>query len=1077
VGVRSKGRGERGVRSNQGSAGFVHAASMRQSGDLSRKERSSYEKMNDNNGAPGGDSVLEHEPDIRSQSLDRPVAFTEAKERISTAQELKKKGKKSKGKKADELKKEIEMDDHKIPKEELFARLGSSEAQGMSSMKAAERLNEEGRNELTPAKGTPWFIVFATHLFGGFSALLWTGAILSFIGFALDSEATENLYLGIVLVVVVTLTGCFAYYQEAKAGAVMKGWAKMAPGEATVLRDGKTFKMNAVELVRGDVVEVKGGDRIPADIRILESNGLKVDNSSLTGESEPQTRQNQMTHENPLETANLAFYSTAATEGAGKGVVISIGDNTVIGRIAGLASSTETVDTPIHREIQHFIHIICTIAICLGAIFFILGLVKGLSIIENLVFMISIIVANVPEGLLATVTVSLTLTAKRMERKQVFVKNLESVETLGSTTTICSDKTGTLTQNRMTVAHLWIDDTICTTDTSVTKGTYDTESPAFQSLYRCMAICNRAVFEPGQEDTDIVTRTTIGDASETAMIKFAQPSRDIIEIRESNPKVCEIPFNSRNKFSLSIHATEDPNDKRLVLLMKGAPERVLARCNRVLMNGQEVPMDEKAQGAYDEAYTTLGGMGERVFGFAQHYLDPDVYTADYEFNIEDVNFPMEGLCFIGLCSLIDPPRPQVPDAVRLCQTAGIKVIMVTGDHPITAHAIAKQVGIISSPTVDEIAKERGCAPEDVNDDVRAIVVNGMTLKDMDDEELARVLAYPEIVFARTSPQQKLRIVEGCQNLHQVVAVTGDGVNDSPALKKADIGIAMGITGSDVSKEAADMILLDDNFASIVRGVEEGRLIFDNLKKSIAYTLSSNIPELCPFLLFILIGIPLPLSTLLILCVDVGTDLIPAISLAYEKPESDIMKRPPRNAQVDRLVNARLICFSYLQIGIMQAMAGIFTYFVVFGDQGFPPDELVFSDEPFYEEDWEVVFHDVMWEWGRREDALIATQTAVFVAIIVVQWADLLICKTRLLSLFQQGMWNYVLNFGLFSETALALVITYTPYLGPALGTRPLRPEWWFPATPFSVFIFVYDELRKLWIRTYPGGWIQKVTYY
>merc|ERR1711962_370950 len=366
---------------------------------------------------------------------------------------------------------------------------------------------------------------------------------------------------------------------------------------------------------------------------------------------------------------------------------------------------------------------------------------------------------------------------------------------------------------------------------------------------------------------------------------------DVAGIRKRNKKIMEIPFNSTNKYQVSIHETEDETDPRYLLVMKGAPERILDRCSTILINGEERPLDKEQTDNYNQAYDELGGLGERVLGFCHYYLPTEQFPPGFAFDPEaepEPNFPLSGLCFVGLMSMIDPPRAAVPDAVSKCRSAGIKVIMVTGDHPITAKAIARCVGIISdqSFTVEDIAAKRKCNVKDVNPrEAHAAVVNGGEIKDMSPEKLDEILKYhTEIVFARTSPQQKLIIVEGCQRMGAIVAVTGDGVNDSPALKKADIGVAMGIAGSDVSKQAADMILLDDNFASIVTGVEEGRLIFDNLKKSIAYTLTSNIPEISPFLLFILADVPLPLGTVTILCIDLGTDMVPAISLAYEAAE-------------------------------------------------------------------------------------------------------------------------------------------------------------------------------------------------
>merc|ERR550534_3626762 len=455
-----------------------------------------------------------------------------------------------------------------------------------------------------------------------------------------------------------------------------------------------------------------------------------------------------------------------------------------------------------------------------------------------------------------------------------------------------------------------------------------------------------------------------------------------------------------NKFQVSIHETEDKNDNRHLLVMKGAPERIVDRCSTIVIDGRELPMTEELKNAFEAAYMELGGLGERVLGFCDYMLPADKYPNGYPFDAEDVNFPLEGLRFVGLVSMIDPPRAAVPDAVTKCRSAGIKVIMVTGDHPITASAIARSVGIISEGnfTVEDLAEDRGVPVSEINPrDAHAAVVHGGELKDISEAQLDEILMYhSEIVFARTSPQQKLIIVEGCQRMGAIVAVTGDGVNDSPALKKADIGVAMGIAGSDVSKQAADMILLDDNFASIVTGVEEGRLIFDNLKKSIAYTLTSNIPEISPFLLFILADVPLPLGTVTILCIDLGTDMVPAISMAYEEAESDIMKRKPRNPFSDKLVNERLISMAYGQIGMIQASAGFFTYFVIMGENGFLPHKLFGlrkSWDARHVNDLEDSYGQE-WTYDARKQLEYTCHTAFFVSIVVVQWADLIICKTR-----------------------------------------------------------------------------------
>ncbi|KAG9462724.1 hypothetical protein GDO78_023250, partial [Eleutherodactylus coqui] len=501
-----------------------------------------------------------------------------------------------------------------------------------------------------------------------------------------------------------------------------------------------------------------------------------VDISSLTGESEPQPRGVDCTDENPLETKNLGFYSTSCLEGTACGIVINTGDRTVIGRIASLASQVGNQKTPIALEIEHFVHLISGLAVGVGILFFIISVSMGYSPLNSIIFCIGIVVAYVPEGLLATVTVCLSLTAKRMAKKNCLVKNLEAVETLGSTSVICSDKTGTLTQNRMTVAHMWFANLIHNADTSEdqTGELFDQSSQSWHALGKIATLCNRAEFNSDQEDLPISKKTVNGDASEAALLKFTEiVLGKVMERRQKNEKVFEIPFNSSNKYHVSIHKLEDSPEHSYLLVMKGAPERILDRPSTIMIEGQEYPLDEKMKENFQTAYMALGSLGERELGFCQFML-PSFYGSGYPFSAENGNFPLDNLCFVGLISMIDPPRSTVPDAVMKCRSSGIKVIMVTGDHPITVKAIARSVGIISSTgeIVEDIASRLGIPVERVNPrDACAIVVNGSEIIDMDSDELDDILRYhTEIVFARTSPQQKLLIVEGGQRLVNSIIV-------------------------------------------------------------------------------------------------------------------------------------------------------------------------------------------------------------------------------------------------------------------------------------------------------------------
>ncbi|XP_066156506.1 sodium/potassium-transporting ATPase subunit alpha-like isoform X1 [Euwallacea fornicatus] len=983
------------------------------------------------------------------------------------------------------FRKEVITDNHTVPLGEICRRLNTDREKGLTVEQAAAVLTKTGPNVLTPSHKTPEYIKFIRTLTHGFSLLLWIGAALCFTACLIrklsqNETDTDNLILGIVLVVVVVVTGCFMYSQEHKSQKIMESFANMVPPKATVIRGGEIMSIVSKDLVVGDLVDMKFGDRIPADIRIIQSNGFKVDNSALTGESEPQPRGTDCTSDNLLETKNFAFFSTNAVEGTAKGIVVETGDQTVMGRIAGLTARLQPNKTPIARELEHFMKIISVWACFLGVVFGSAALAMNYSWIEASLFLIGIIVANVPEGLLATVTVCLSVTAKRMAAKNCLVKNLEAVETLGSTSIICSDKTGTLTQNKMTVCHFWCDNKVTCADSTPeqTDATSYNQVEGFKTLMRCATLCNRAEFVHGEENLPVQARKVRGDASEEAILKFVELSKthgSPTDFRCKNPKLLEIPFSSTTKYQISIHAMEEGY---CLLVMKGAPERILARCSTICTDQGTKEMTDDIREICDKACTELAEKGERVLGFADLVLD-NSFTKDFEFCAEPANFPRKDLRFVGFMSLIDPPRPQVPDAVDRCRSAGIRVVMVTGDHPITAKAIAREVGIISCEEVIEAFNINiiETLPPDLKD--KGIVIHGSALRDMNNDELDRILySFKEIVFARTSPTQKLHIVEGCQRLGEIVAVTGDGVNDAPALKKADIGIAMGISGSEVSQQSADMILLDDNFASIITGVEEGRRIFDNLKKSIAYTLASNVPEILPFLAFVLLNIPLPLGVMAILCIDLLTDMLPAISLAYEKAESDIMLRPPRNPRKDKLVTRKLYFLAYGHIGMVEAMGGFFVYFAIMAEHGFMPMRLFGLrsqwDSPFINDLLDSYGQE--WTYEHRKELEYTCYTAFMISVVVTQWLDLIVCKTRINSIFKQGMGNMVLNVSLVVETVVACMLTYLPHMY-YLKFYPVLFRWWCYSIPFALFIFIFDEFRKWRIRNNPHGWYRKETYY
>ncbi|XP_014367687.2 sodium/potassium-transporting ATPase subunit alpha-B [Papilio machaon] len=983
------------------------------------------------------------------------------------------------------LKEETHTGDHFLTPAQLEVVYRTNITNGLTESLAAELLEHNGPNELKELRGTSYGKIFRRNLFGWFQCVLWCGAILNFIGYLfsdmVDSghggghTGKDYLYLGCVITATILGTGFFGFYQEAKNIAVMSGFEKMVPVDAIVIREGLKKKIPINGIVVGDILELKSGEIVPADIRILESNNFKTDMSSLTGESKPVKHTPKCTNKNPLESKNMAYFGCTIVEGTAKAVVVATGELTQIGKIAGLVTGLEKDETPIAKEITHFIKLVCGVAFTFGFLFFIMVYFVQNSWLSALQYMLGIILANVPEGLIVTLTVCMTLSAKQLKKKNCLAKTLQAVETLGSTSCICSDKTGTLTENRMSVTHLFCNFAIYDKEdhTHVSDSTY-------AELCLAASLNLKAEFAHDSLKYPVKQRKIIGDASESAILRYMEINRSATQTREMNPKEAEIPFSSAYKYQVTIHRMQATQS--YYLIMKGAPEIILEHCINVLTDDGIIPITPEIKKELQSYFIKMANMGERVIGYCDYKLPIETYPLGYAFDAQNRNFPIDDLNFIGAISMIDPPRKNIDKSIALCKQAGIRVLMVTGDHPVTALSISRQCGTITQPTAYDYAFEHHIdladVPLHIKNQFKAVIITGDELRTMSVNDLKMAAnKYEEITFARTSPQQKLFIVETLQSLKHVVAVTGDGVNDSPALKKADIGIAMGITGTEVSKQAADMILLDDNFASIVLGIEEGRRIFDNLKKTIAYTLTSNTPEMLPFVLYALLGMPLPITLILILVINVGTDLLPAMSLAYETSEEDIMSIPPRKP-TDRLVNKVLIYMAYFQVGLIQFFAGMYAYFTVFASSGFFPSTLM-----FVRKEWETPTHTFLdtlgrpWYYHDRKHVERQAQTAYFVAVCWTQISDVIICKTRRISLIKKGMRNHVLNISIVVNLFAALLVTYFPLCHEVFNTESLLWYHFFLAIPFMVLMIVGDELRRYIIRNNISKWVEEETYY
>ncbi len=903
--------------------------------------------------------------------------------------------------------------------DEIFREL-ESDPGGLSEEEAAARLARFGPNMLKEVRGRSLLLRFTENLTNLLALLLWAGGVLAF--FAHMPELAWAIF-GVIIV-----NAVFSFWQEYRAEKALEALKRLLPRKARVLRGSIEKEVPATGLVPGDIMLLEEGDSVSADARLIEASGMRIDNSALTGESKPIHKTSGAVADGReflwTELPNLVFAGTTVAAGHGRAAVIATGMHTEIGRIASLTQELKDEKSPLQREIEKVTRVVTVLAVAMGAGFFVVGTALGkLSLTAAFLFAIGIIVANVPEGLLPTVSLSLAMAVQRMVKRNVLVKRLSSVETLGCTTVICTDKTGTLTTNEMTVTKVWVNGKML----DVSGAQYEPVGSFFErgialshaemkesglyQLFDVCVLCNNSSLVPPRRTGE--AWSILGDPTEAALLVLAAKGGIDIPGRTSAlPRIAHLPFESVRKRMTCVNRTNGVS----VAHVKGAPAETLELCTHVQMRGEVLPLTDDLRREVMAENDALSREGLRVIAFAVRQLDILV-----EYTVENTE---RDLVFLGLVGMMDPPRPEVPQAMDLCRRAGIRTIMITGDYGLTALAIARKIGLARTEN-----------PR---------VVTGNQLSQLDEPGL-RELLREEVIFARVSPEHKMRIVTALKDRGEIVAVTGDGVNDAPALKKADIGVAMGRRGSDVAKEAAAMVLIDDNFASIVSAIEEGRAVYSNIRKFVTYIFASNIPEAVPFIAFVLFGVPLPLTVMQVLAVDLGTDLVPALGLGTERPEPGTMDRPPRSTS-KRLLDLPLLVRAYCFLGPIEAVLSLAGFFFIYWQSGWRPGMAMADAGTLY----------------------VTATTMSLTGIVASQIGNVFACRTDRESVFRVGLFsNRLVLLGIAAELCIIALLTYTPLLARTFGLAPLGRRDWAVLLLFPPLLLLMEEARKWRLRRRP----------
>ncbi|MCW5821461.1 MAG: cation-transporting P-type ATPase [Cyanobacteria bacterium TGS_CYA1] len=859
-------------------------------------------------------------------------------------------------------------------------------AKGLTSCQAQIRLSRHGLNTISVETRISWWKLVKENFFHTMALLLWLGG---FIGFFAGMPQ-----IAIAIWLVNIINGSFSFFQEYSAFRATAALKSLLPETTTVLRDECETQIESVNVVPQDVVILEEGAKIPADCHLIECDKLMVDESTLTGESQAILKE--------LNKDNKIWAGTTVISGHAQALVFATGHSTRFGKIAHLTQTIADRPSPLQLEMKRVARTVSKLACAIGILMFVLACTLTKSAPEQaFIFAMGMIVAFVPEGMVPTVTLSLALAVKKMAKRHALVKRLSCVEALGCTNVICTDKTGTLTENKMKVVEVWT----INKSQEMNQNKFDSHSlsnPDFKALFTAGIFCNNAHKKSGH---------FIGDPTETAILQAAELfGLELDSTLSNSKKVHEEPFDSNRKMMSTAHQINGSD--KFFIMAKGSPESILEKCHHYMSNGEKQELTTEIKEKIENAILSYAKSGLRLLAFANRECNQ--LKEDFEQN----------LSFVGLLAMQDPPRKEIASAMKRCDQAGIQVAMITGDHEVTAKAIALKTGIIKE---------------------NAQVINGAKLDTMSDQELLEALCNKEnLIFARANPEHKLKIVSAFQKAGKIVAVTGDGVNDGPALKQADIGIAMGKGGTDVAREAADIILLDDNFASIVNAIEEGRTVYENIKKFAVYVFNSNMAEAVPFAAMLFSGglIPMPLTVMQVLSIDLGTDMLPAIALGADQSEPSVMQDPPRERSTS-LLSKNLLCKALLWYGLIEAVAAMMCYFFSNWLNGWPNFPLAPEGS-------------VAWSHAT---------TMTLTGVVACQIGAVFCCRTNTRSLFQIGFFNNkMILAGILFEVGLLCLLMYVPVLQRLFNTMPLSiPEIMF-ALSFIPIIVLLDETRKYVLR-------------